>query len=193
MNSPSSSNPSSGAADGRPTGVDPLLRWHHPSEGTISPDRFIPSPRKRASSSPSANGCSERLSRDAPLDRFRFAAPAHRSERLGPSAAQAGFLRNGRRALAESGLPAELLELEITESAVMESPRRPSEFWTCSAAWASRWPSTISAPATLPSPTSSSFHIDHLKIDRSFVRDIEHDLNDRAIAMAPLPWPTPSD
>ena len=52
-----------------------------------------------------------------------------------------------RRALASSGLPAERLELEITETAALAPATRCRARWRRCAPWASRSRSTISAPA----------------------------------------------
>jgi EAL domain-containing protein (putative c-di-GMP-specific phosphodiesterase class I) len=88
--------------------------------------------------------------------------------------------------LAETGLQPELLELEITESSVMENPEEAIDILQ-----RIRNMGVSLAIDDFGTGYSSLaylklFPIDHLKIDRSFVRDIEFDLNDRAIAFGTI-------
>ena len=179
--------PQFGAADGRPTGVEALLRWHHPSEGTISPDRFIPIAEETGLIVPIGewvllNACREmRHWIDSGLPPLRIAVNVSARQLR-----RRDFCEMVAGALAESGLPAELLELEITESAVMESPQEAVGILDV----LGRMGVTLAIDDFGTGYSSLAylklFHIDHLKIDRSFVRDIEHDLNDRAIAMGTI-------
>jgi EAL domain-containing protein (putative c-di-GMP-specific phosphodiesterase class I) len=89
-------------------------------------------------------------------------------------------------ALAESGLPAELLELEITESSVMENPQEAIEILERLGRMGVSLAIDDFGTGYSSLAYLKLFPIDHLKIDRSFVRDIEHDLNDRAIAFGTI-------
>jgi len=88
--------------------------------------------------------------------------------------------------LAESGLPPELLELEITESAVMENPQEAIVILQS----LGRMGVTLAIDDFGTGYSSLAylklFPIDRLKIDRSFVADIEYDLDDRAIAFGTI-------
>ena len=103
-------------------GVEALCRWQHPTRGVISPAEFIP--------------VAERTGLIVPLGRFVLRETCRQAaawlEEFGPSVLQkAGpnvsarqlhdpdFVDDVRAALADSGLPGELLVLELTESAVL--------------------------------------------------------------------------
>jgi EAL domain-containing protein (putative c-di-GMP-specific phosphodiesterase class I) len=89
-------------------------------------------------------------------------------------------------ALADSGLPARLLEIEITESAVMEEPEEAclilNKLKTMGVTLAiDDFGTGYSSLAYL-----KLFPIDNLKIDRSFVTDIGRHTDDAAIAISTI-------
>ena len=88
--------------------------------------------------------------------------------------------------LAESDLPPELLELEITESSVMENP--DEAILILQSLRRMGFSLAIDDFGTGYSSLAylKLFPIDHLKIDRSFVADIKTDLNDRAIVFGTI-------
>jgi diguanylate cyclase (GGDEF)-like protein/PAS domain S-box-containing protein len=176
------------SADGsHATGVEALLRWHHPTDGMISPERFIPIAEETGMIVEIGewvlrNACREMKKWiDAGLKPIRVAVnvSARQLRRRDFCEVVAGML-------AESGLPAELLELEITESSVMENPEEAIEILQR----IGRMGVTLAIDDFGTGYSSLAylklFPIDHLKIDRSFVADIETDLNDRAIAFGTI-------
>jgi diguanylate cyclase (GGDEF)-like protein/PAS domain S-box-containing protein len=175
-------------ADGKKaTGVEALIRWHHPTDGMISPIRFIPVAEETGliveiGEWVLRTACHEMKNWiDKGLKPMRVAVnvSARQLRRRDFCEAVAGIL-------AESGLPAELLELEITESAVMENPEEAIEILQR----IGRMGVTLAIDDFGTGYSSLAylklFPIDHLKIDRSFVADIEFDLNDRAIAFGTI-------
>jgi diguanylate cyclase (GGDEF)-like protein len=155
--------------------VEALIRWYHPKRGLLPPGEFV----SVAERSGLITGMSEwvlqracaqvRAWRDDGLPEFRVAVNiSHRDLRTGMS-------RLVRRVLAESGLPAGALELEITERDLGEEPAIAEtalaevkelgvrvaidDFGTGY--------SSLSRLQDLP--------VDVLKIDRSFVQSPEHD------------------
>ena len=99
-------------------GAEALLRWRHPGKGMIYPDRFIPLAEETGMIMP----IGEWVLRTACIDAAKWPTNAKVSVNL--SARQ--FSNNDLAsvvmyALAESGLPPERLELEITETSLIES------------------------------------------------------------------------
>jgi diguanylate cyclase (GGDEF)-like protein/PAS domain S-box-containing protein len=171
----------------RPTGVEALLRWHHPTDGMISPERFIPVAEETGMIVEIGDWVLHTACRemkhwiDNGLRPVRVAVNVSARQLR-----RRDFCETVAGALAESGLPAELLELEITESSVMENPKEAililERLGRMGVSLAiDDFGTGYSSLAYL-----KLFPIDHLKIDRSFVRDIEHDLNDRAIAFGTI-------
>ena len=101
----------------RPCGAEALVRWRHPVEGLISPDRFIWLAEESGLMEPLGEWILEQACRDA------ASWPGNIKLAVNLSAAQ---FRSGMLfdvilcALVESGLPPERLELEITESVLLQ-------------------------------------------------------------------------
>ena len=106
------------AKTSQPCGVEALVRWRHPVNGLMSPDRFIPLAEETGLMEPLGEWILEQACTDAAL------WPEHIKVAVNLSAVQ---FRSGRLfevilcALVESGLPPERLELEITETALMQN------------------------------------------------------------------------
>lgn len=104
-------------ATGRPTGAEALLRWNPPGLGVISPATFVPILEETGLIVEFGRRALREACRQGRkwLDESGVALQIA----VNVSALQlrdAGFVADVEKALAESGLPAELLELELTES-----------------------------------------------------------------------------
>ncbi|MBS1190388.1 MAG: domain S-box/diguanylate cyclase protein [Rhodocyclaceae bacterium] len=171
----------------RVTGVEALLRWHHPVDGIISPARFVPIAEETGLIVAIGdwvlhNACREvKRWMDAGLPPLRVAVNVSARQLR-----RRDFCETVAGALADSGLPPEQLELEITESSVMENAEEAIGILQ----GLRRMGVTLAIDDFGTGYSSLAylklFPIDHLKIDRSFVADIEHDLNDRAIALGTI-------
>ena len=101
----------------RPCTVEALVRWRHPQHGLIAPDKFIPVAEEIGLIIPLGEWILNAACRTA------TAWPDHVRLAVNLSAVQ---FRSGdlvevvRRAIANSGLPATRLELEITESVLLQ-------------------------------------------------------------------------
>ena len=175
------------ASTGLPNGVEALLRWHHPVDGNIPPALFIPIAEETGLIVPLGEwvlraACYE-LKRwlDAGLPPIKMAVNVSARQLR-----RRDFVETVAGVLVESDLPPELLELEVTESVAMENPEE-----SISLLQALRRMGVTIAIDDFGTGYSSLAYlkrlpIDNLKIDRSFVADIEHDLNDRAIAFGTI-------
>jgi predicted signal transduction protein with EAL and GGDEF domain len=167
----------------RLVGVEALLRWRHPDLGEVPPGTFIPIAEESGLIVPIGAWVLQRACRDA-AD-WRRAGLAMQQVAVNLSQRQ---LRDGEiihqvhQALEDSGLPPEVLELEITESLIMEEEARSSGILGDLRALGVRL--AIDDFGTGYSSLGSLRHlpIHKLKIDRSFLRDLPESADARSIA-----------
>ena len=167
------------------TGVEALVRWQHPQLGLVSPSEFIPLAEDTGLIVP----IGEWVLRKACEQNRRWQemgfAPIHMAVNI--SARQfhdQDLSETVIRILDDSGLAPKYLELELTESSIMQN----AEF---AAGVLTRWKNlginiSIDDFGTGFSSLASlkRLPIDALKIDQSFVRDATTDPDDAAIVMA---------
>jgi EAL domain-containing protein (putative c-di-GMP-specific phosphodiesterase class I) len=107
-------------------GVEALIRWTSPDLGPVSPSEFIPV----AEDSGLIVGIGNWVLREATRQCRRWYDSGHRLKvAVNVSAWQfsrADFVDTVRDALKDSGIPAELLELELTETVLMQDPGEAS-------------------------------------------------------------------
>jgi diguanylate cyclase (GGDEF)-like protein len=167
------------------SGVEALLRWQHPDHGLLPPSHFIPLAEETGLIVPIGKwvietACAQNVAWQ------RQGVPALRiAVNLSPRQfADPGLLSDIGAALDKSGMAPELLELEITESMVMQNVERAMRMLK-----AIKGLGVILAIDDFGTGYSSmsllkKFPIDVLKIDRSFVREITSNSEDKAIADA---------
>jgi EAL domain-containing protein (putative c-di-GMP-specific phosphodiesterase class I) len=168
---------------GRVTGVEALLRWNHPEHGVVGPDEFIPVAERCGL----INQLGTWVLREACRQAKRWDHAGMPPITMAVNVATAQF-RGGdvprlvSEVLAETGLPANRLELEITETGIMQDMRDTADmlgalhqigvglaiddFGTGY--------SSLSYLRRLP--------VDRIKIDRSFVADVTHSEDAAVIA-----------
>lgn len=171
------------AGSGRLVGMEALVRWMHPERGMISPIEFIPV----AEDTGMIVAIGRWVLREACRQNAQWQQAGLRPIRVAVNLSARQFRSDNlpeeiNAALIEAGLPASSLELEITESMVMEDPERVidlldkirnqgihlslDDFGTghSSLAYLKRFP------------------IDCVKIDRAFIKDMPGNTDDVAIA-----------
>ncbi|HZR37591.1 MAG TPA: EAL domain-containing protein [Nevskia sp.] len=170
---------------GRVIGMEALLRWRHPEHGDISPCRFI----AVAEETGQILSLGDWVLRRACLDCARMQRSTGRPLMLAVNVSprqfrQPDLVGTVQRALRDGGLRPEHLELEITESLLMDNP-------DANAAVLRRLRALGVTVAIDDFGTGYSslsyltrFPIDKIKIDHSFVRDLATDSTDAAVINA---------
>jgi diguanylate cyclase (GGDEF)-like protein/PAS domain S-box-containing protein len=170
---------------GRIVSAEALLRWHRAGKDTISPLEFIAIAEETALILP----IGEWVLREACEQLRRWHGDGYRdlaiAVNLSPrQMSQSGFPDLVGKILGDSGVSAAALDLEITESMLME----PSGENMTTLRQFSEMGIQLSVDDFGTGYSSLSylkrFPVDTLKIDQSFVRGIEHGANDMAIADA---------
>ena len=170
----------------RLVGAEALLRWTHPQLGAISPAEFIPI----AEGSGQIVALGEWVLRGAVAQMQAWLAqgyPPGMTVSVNLSLAQfrhPGLVELVAALLAESGLPAHCLELELTESVAMHEPAAAIAVVRRLRALGVLL--TIDDFGTGYSSLSylKLFEVHKLKIDQSFVRHINEDGHDQSIVRA---------
>jgi diguanylate cyclase (GGDEF)-like protein/PAS domain S-box-containing protein len=173
------------AASGRLLGVEALLRWQHPELGWVPPSGFIPLAEETGLIVPIGAWVIERACRQ--VAEWRRQGLSGIGVSINLSARQLrddGVIETVRAAMARHGVQAGVLELELTESMVMEDAERNLQQMHALRALGvglsiDDFGTGYSSLAYL-----NRFPIDKLKIDRSFVHDMLGNRTDRAITMA---------
>lgn len=171
------------AHDGRPIGVEALVRWQPPGEAMVLPGLFIPIAEETGLIVPLGEwvlrtACAQaRAWIDAGLPPLLMAVNLS-----GRQFQTENMVELVRAVLADTGLPAQFLELELTESVIMEQAEQAIATLDALKALGVRL--AIDDFGTGYSSLSylKRFPIDKLKIDRSFVQGVEDDVDDREIA-----------
>lgn len=168
-----------------PMALEALLRWQHPQRGFISPDAFIPIAEENGLITAVEDWVIDRVCRD--LRRWSSSGAPVVPVNINVSArhlADKMLRRQLVTALERYKIPPQLVVIEVTETTAMSEPKETikvlQELQSMGVQSAiddfGTGYSSLSYLKQLPANT--------LKIDRSFVRDIAHDPNDRDIAKA---------
>jgi EAL domain-containing protein (putative c-di-GMP-specific phosphodiesterase class I) len=169
----------------RITGAEALVRWQHPDLGMLPPSQFIPLAEETGLIVPIGKwvlntACAQNVAwQREGLPPLRMAVNLSARQ-----FADAGLLDDIAAALEESGMKPQLLELELTESMVMRNADRAGKVLAAIkqlGVWLAidDFGVGYSSLAHL-----KRFPIDLLKVDRSFIRDIPQDPEDKAITEA---------
>ncbi|THF63872.1 EAL domain-containing protein [Pseudothauera nasutitermitis] len=177
--------PVKAVADGRLLGAEALVRWLPPGEPMVSPADFIPIAEETGLIVP----LGEWVLRTACAQLREWLDAGYPAGSVAVNLSVEQIRRSDmetllRDVLAETALPAHRLELEITESSLMEHGDQAETLLSALKALGvglaiDDFGTGYSSLAYL-----KRFSIDKLKIDRSFVKDLADDRNDLAIAAA---------
>jgi two-component system CheB/CheR fusion protein len=172
---------------GRLLGAEALLRWKHPEDGLIPPDRFIPLAEK----SGLIDEIGEWVTDAACRQMATWIAKGHAIPRISINVSPEQMRRTNltalmRRQLSHYRLDASRVALELTESALVDDVERVQQML--------RELKTLGVQLSIDDfGTGYSslaylrrFPLDEVKIDKSFVTDIGHNVDDRTIAQTIL-------
>ena len=172
-------------ATGAIVGAEALIRWQSEALGFVPPGRFIPIAEESGLIVPIGRW----VLRQACVQAKAWHDAGFRNVGVAVNISPLQFRRDDivarvREVLTETGLPAESLELEITESLIMQHAESVLETMHRLKALGVRL--SIDDFGTGYSSLSylKRFAVDRLKIDQSFVRDIAEDPDDAAIVRA---------
>ena len=171
--------------DRRLVGAEALLRWQHQEQGAIAPSAFIDVAEQ--------SGLIERIGPEVLRAACRDAAAWNTaggrglfvSVNVSPRQLRSGELpQQVARALRESGLAADALHVELTETTIIADERHASEMLAKLRAegvrvWLDDFGTGFSGLSHL-----RRVPIDGVKIDRSFVSDVTRDPDDLALTTA---------
>jgi diguanylate cyclase (GGDEF)-like protein/PAS domain S-box-containing protein len=166
-------------------GTEALIRWNHPQRGLVLPGQFLTVAEECGLIVPIGRWVLHEACRQACA--WQIAGLPPLGVAINISAVELrtpGFVSGLRAILKETGLEPQYLELELTETVLLEDSRSVAEVF--------KELKEIGVLLTLDdfgTGYSSLSHlkrfpIDTLKIDRSFVRDLAMDENDASIVVA---------
>ena len=167
------------------TGVEALVRWVHPDRGILSPAQFIPLAEETGLIVPIGRWVLKEACAQNMIWQRRGLRPVSMAVNLSPRQfIDENLLQDIDEALAASGMSPVLLQLEVTESMMMRNVSRAIKVLDTIQSRGIRLAIDDFGTGYSSMSLMKQFPIDTIKIDRSFVRDLPDDTEDRAIAQA---------
>ncbi|NVM79145.1 diguanylate cyclase (GGDEF)-like protein/PAS domain S-box-containing protein [Duganella sp. SG902] len=177
--------PRASLSGGAAVGMEALLRWDGQLLGRVAPSEFIPLAEQNGLILQIGAWVLQQACQQAQAWRARHGVVLPVAVNL--SARQfrdADLVRMVEAALQVSGLPPQLLELELTESMLMQDARRTRRTLIALKSLGVRLAVDDFGTGYSSLSYLKSFPLDYLKIDRSFVNGLPDDRNDCAIVRA---------
>lgn len=169
----------------RTVAAEALLRWQHPELGLLPPADFIPLAEESGLIVP----IGEWVLHAACQQHARWQAAGHGEMRMLVNISARQFRHDGftamvARVIADTGMPAAQLTLELTETMLMEGSEHTIGILHKLRALGVRLALDDFGTGYSSLAYLKRFPIDELKIDRLFIRDIDRNAGDAAIAEA---------
>ncbi|WEO97233.1 EAL domain-containing protein [Streptomyces sp. FXJ1.172] len=177
-----------GMEDGRLSGVEALIRWNHPQFGTLTPNRFIGLAEEDGSIVQLGRWALNTACRQA--RRWQLDRPGEPPIFVSVNVAvrqvwDSDLVADVAAVLAETGLAPHLLQLELTESAVMGSAGRPLQALQALSDMGVRIAIDDFGTGYSNLAYLSRLPVSTLKLDGSFVRGFQYEGDQKAIAPNP--------
>jgi len=166
-------------------GVEALLRWNHPDLGLVSPAKFIPIAEENGLIVPIGRwvlltACQQHVAwRDLGYPPMRMSVNLSARQFYDDQ-----LLSDVRSILIQTGMDASFLELEITESMLMRDVDKASQALVAFKNLGIRLSLDDFGTGYSSLSNLKRFPIDTIKVDRSFVRELPDNEEDRAITDA---------
>jgi diguanylate cyclase (GGDEF)-like protein len=170
---------------GRIIGVEALIRWQHPELGIVSPIKFIPHAEETGLIVPIGDWVTHTACKQNKAWQDAGMPPITMSVNISARQfTERDLVSRVKHALQESGLAPMYLELELTESLIMQDLQQAIIKMKELQAMGIRLSIDDFGTGYSSLAALKSFPIVRLKIDQSFVRDLPDNENDKAIATA---------
>lgn len=166
-----------------PMGFEVLLRWNHPKRGRVSPAEFIPI----AEETGLIREIGHWVLRAACIEAASWPQPYQVAVNVAPQQlVQPSFVEDVMDILLESGLSPERLELEITESSIIDDQAHTLKVMHQLKNYGVRIAMDDFGTGYSSLATLQTFPFDKIKIDRSFVRGVHKNAQSAAIVRSTL-------
>lgn len=165
------------------TGYEVLLRWNHPVQGPISPMVFIPVAEECGAIGAIGDWVLEQACRDAVQWDLQPRIAVNLSAL---QLSNAALVERVRTVLADTGLPPERLELEVTETAIISDRERALYLLQQLKAMGVTIAMDDFGSGYSSLETLRAFPFDKIKLDRSFISELETSQQAKAFVRAML-------
>ncbi|MGD9786731.1 MAG: EAL domain-containing protein [Sulfuricellaceae bacterium] len=172
--------------DCRLIGVEALLRWQDSERGNISPLHFIPVAEASGLIIPIGAWVLREACRQAQHWNAARGTPLGIAVNISSPQFRPALVEEVKTALADSGLPPHLLELELTESVVMGQGSDVLALMGALRELGVRLSLDDFGTGYSSLSYLKAFPLDKLKVDRSFIKDMPEDVNDTKLVEAML-------
>lgn len=172
-------------SNGRIFAVEALIRWRHPERGIVPPGDFIPLAEENGLIGPIGDWTLRAACRQNKAWQDSGLPPVVVSVNVSARQFQeTDWVERVATALEESGLEARYLELELTESLIMQDVQQAVETMHRLSQLGVHLAIDDFGTGYSSLSALKRFPVGRLKIDRSFVKDLPNDTDDAAIARA---------
>ncbi len=174
--------PQLNAADGKLLGVEALIRWNHPVEGIISPLEFIPVAEDNGTIVQIGNWVLEKACQQIKFWIQEYGhSPVIAVNLSAVQLSDSDLVKTIAKLLKQEKIPAELLELEVTETLILHEEKRSIELLKSLKKLGIRISIDDFGTGYSSLNQLKKLPLDKLKIDRTFVSDIPGDPDSETI------------
>lgn len=168
-------------------GVEALIRWNHPQQGLVAPDKFIPIAEETGLIRTLGQWVLDEACRQLAVWHEQGIVSIKMAVNLSPKQLRdPQIIKHLQECLTKHNIDAADLELEVTETAAMANAEQAIELMKQIRAVGVELAIDDFGTGYSSLAYLKLFPIQTLKLDRTFVRDIEEDENDAAICKATI-------